>query len=201
MKEAVTASLYCGFLLIVPGSIAWITAQPFIFPSLGPSAFVLAFNQDKKTSAYQVVGGHLIGVIAGWLAYSMFASGIVLTDIHEFASLSGLRLSISGVSSVTLTAGGMTKTQSVHAPACATTLIYTRTRFIQRYCHLIDRKQSWYQGHRHLKVDLFVSGCIVSLGILASLIDVGIIMVSVVLMFVTHIGAKNYFIQRFPSLT
>jgi len=34
-------SLYAGLLFTLLGGIAWASGQPFIFPSLGPTAFVL----------------------------------------------------------------------------------------------------------------------------------------------------------------
>jgi len=43
MREgAAFSALYVGILLSVPGLLAWVTGQAFIFPSLGPSAFLLA---------------------------------------------------------------------------------------------------------------------------------------------------------------
>ncbi|XGI83433.1 HPP family protein [Halorutilales archaeon Cl-col2-1] len=155
MDEEVAGSVYCGILISIPGVVAWVTGQPFVFPSLGPSAFMLSFRRDRTNSARQVVGGHIIGVVAGWIAYTVFALGLTLGNVDGFASLSGLRLSASGVSSVTLTAAGMAKTETVHPPACASTLI-------------------------------------VSLGILTSIDELLIIIVSVVLVFVVH-AVLSYF--------
>ena len=123
-RRRVETSLYAGSLFAVLGGIAWLSGEPFIFPSLGPSAFVLAFERHgKDTRAHRVVGGHLIGAVAGFLAYSALATGIALTTTPPPASIDGLRLATSGVFSIVLTAWGMIATDTVHAPACATTLI------------------------------------------------------------------------------
>jgi len=44
MRRRLGTSLYAGLFFTVLGLVAWATRQPFVFPSLGPSAFVLAFD-------------------------------------------------------------------------------------------------------------------------------------------------------------
>jgi hypothetical protein len=56
-------------LVFVPGAMAWILGKPLIFPSLGPSAFVLVFDASENR-ARRVIGGHLIGVVSGLIAYA-----------------------------------------------------------------------------------------------------------------------------------
>jgi len=49
MREgAAFSALYVGILLSVPGLLAWVTGQAFIFPSLGPSAFLLATVRGRS---------------------------------------------------------------------------------------------------------------------------------------------------------
>lgn len=123
-RHRVGTSLYAGLLFTLLGAIAWLSGEPFIFPSLGPSAFILAFEQrGERTRAYRVVGSHLIGGIAGFLAYSVLAAGVTLTTTPPPASTDGLRLATSGILSIVLTAWGMIATDAIHSPACATTLI------------------------------------------------------------------------------
>jgi hypothetical protein len=117
-------SLYAGVLFTVLGLIAWASGQPFIFPSLGPTAFILAFDRrGERTQSVRIVVSHLVGGIAGLLAYSLLASGVALTADPAAFSPGGLRLAASGVVSIVLTSWGMIATDSIHAPACATTLI------------------------------------------------------------------------------
>lgn len=124
MRRQVVTSLYAGALFTVLGSVAWASGQPFVFPSLGPSAFILAFERrGERTRARRVVGSHVVGGVAGLLAYSLVATGVTLTATPPPLSVPGMRLAASGVVSVVLTSWGMTSTDTVHAPACATTLI------------------------------------------------------------------------------
>ncbi|KTG28039.1 HPP family protein [Haloferax profundi] len=145
-QTALSAGLSFGVL----GAVAWATGAAFVFPSLGPSAFVLAFaGPNERPRGTRVVGGHVVGAVAGLLAYSLLASGVALTASIPAFSVAGLRLVASGILSVAVTSWAMVATDTVHAPACATTLI-------------------------------------VSLGLLSTPLDVGIIVVSVVLLVAVH---------------
>ncbi|MFA9416112.1 HPP family protein [Natrinema sp. HArc-T2] len=118
------ATLYVGVLLAVPGTLAWVTGQPLIFPSLGPSAFLLATSRDESVTApRRVIGGHLVGVVAGLLAYHTIAPGLEVTAAAPMLATDQFRLVTSGVVAVALTSGGMLATETGHPPACATTLI------------------------------------------------------------------------------
>ncbi|ATW87305.1 HPP family protein [Halohasta litchfieldiae] len=124
LRRQLGTSLYAGLLFTVLGLLAWVSGQPFIFPSLGPSAFILAFEQrGKRTDSSRIVGSHLIGGVAGLVAYAVIAGDVSLTTIPPELSTDGLRLTLSAVVSMILTSWGMIATNRVHAPACATTLI------------------------------------------------------------------------------
>lgn len=123
VRRRLGTSLYAGFLFTVLGLVAWASGQPFVFPSLGPSAFILAFDRrGERTRTYRIVGSHLIGGVVGLLAYSLLAAGVTITATPAF-SPEGLRLAASGVLSIVLTTWTMMATDTNHAPACATTLI------------------------------------------------------------------------------
>jgi hypothetical protein len=50
-------SLYAGILFTVLGVVTWVSGRPFVFPSLGLSAFVLAVEgRSERTRAFRVVG-------------------------------------------------------------------------------------------------------------------------------------------------
>lgn len=116
-------SLTAGSLLVVTGVLAWATGQPFIFPSLGPSAYLLATTTPGTIRGREVVGGHLVGIVAGLAAYYTFAAGHSIIITEPGFTTTQLRLVTSAVTSVTVTTGGMRLTDTGHAPACATTLI------------------------------------------------------------------------------
>jgi hypothetical protein len=116
-------SMRVGLILLTPALIAWLTGRPLIFPSLGPSAFSLVINGQGEATARRVIGGHLVGVFGGLLAYNLIAHGLTLADLPPAMSLPLLRLAASGVISVVLTTTGMLTAKAQHPPACATTLI------------------------------------------------------------------------------
>ncbi|ELZ10922.1 hypothetical protein C479_08923 [Halovivax asiaticus JCM 14624] len=124
MDDRVGTTLHTGVLLSTTAALAWLTGLPILFPSLGPSAYVLAlFERGESTSPRRVIGGHAVGVVAGLLAYALLAGGADMTTATAPGSIAGLRLGASAVLATTLTAGGMLATDTRHPPACATTLI------------------------------------------------------------------------------
>jgi len=123
-RRRLGTSLYAGVSFTVLGLVAWAAGQPFIFPSLGPSAFILAFERrGTRTDSSRIVGSHLVGGIAGLLAYTIIASGVTLISVPPAFSVDGIRLAAGAVVSIVLTSWGMIATDWIHAPACATTLI------------------------------------------------------------------------------
>ena len=52
---------------------ALVTGQPFVFPSLGPTAFLLFFTpMAPAASPRNTVVGHAIGAASGYLALALF---------------------------------------------------------------------------------------------------------------------------------
>jgi hypothetical protein len=117
-----TARACC--LLAALGLLVVATGYPYLFPSLGPSAYALAVNPAAATSRpRRVVGGHLLGLLGGLVAYHALAGGLVVTRPPPALSVGGLRLAASAVASLGVTSAAMLVTDLRHAPACATTLI------------------------------------------------------------------------------
>lgn len=124
MDDRIATSLHTGLLIAVVGAVAWVTGLPALFPSLGPSAFVLAMFPDSEASdARRVVVSHALGVAAGLVTYHLFATGIVVTGQIAPLSVTGLRLAVSSVGAIVLTVTSMLHLGVRHPPACATTLI------------------------------------------------------------------------------
>jgi hypothetical protein len=171
VAESVRESATAGALLVVVAALAVLTGRTFLFPSLGPSAFLLATRPSAPASSpRRVAGGHAVGILAGLVAYHGVASGPLLavpasTLIPPASTLTApaptvtapppaltaasVALAASGVVSVVLTTAGMVAADLRHAPACATTLI-------------------------------------VSLGLLSSLADALLIAVAIGVLLVTH---------------
>ncbi|MFC6940622.1 HPP family protein [Salinirubellus sp. GCM10025818] len=118
-----TTGRVCG-LLVALAALAWGSGYPYLFPSLGPSAYALAVSPSAATSRPQrVVGAHLFGVLGGLLAYHLLAAGLTVTQPSPALSIDALRLAASALLSLGLTSLAMLTTDLRHAPACATTLI------------------------------------------------------------------------------
>jgi hypothetical protein len=67
--EIVIAPLCEAALIAAAGMAAWVTKQPLVFTSLGPTAFEMIETPHRKSAKpYNVVGGHLIGVASGFAA-------------------------------------------------------------------------------------------------------------------------------------
>ena len=117
-------SLRAGLLLSVPAIVAWLTGLPFVFPSLGPTAYLMATAPSSEAvRPRRVVGGHAIGAAAGLVSYHLFAGGLAITADAPMLAADQLWLVVAAVVAVVLTTAGMIATRTGHAPACATTLI------------------------------------------------------------------------------
>lgn len=115
-------SLLNGFISIALMALAaWATRQPFVFPSLGPTAFLLFYTPHAPAaSPRNTVAGHLIGAVAGYAslaAFGLLDAGPALTE-----GVSGARIGAAALS-LALTAGFMVWLKVPHPPAGATTLI------------------------------------------------------------------------------
>lgn len=68
-RDLLIAPLSEAALLFVAAAIAWLTHKPLIFASLGPTAYELVETPERKSAhPYNVVVGHLAGVLAAFFA-------------------------------------------------------------------------------------------------------------------------------------
>lgn len=123
MKVHARITVRASLLIAVAGALAWLTGNPFIFPSLGPTAYLLAMDGSGEYTARTVIGGHACGVIGGLIGYLIFVRPTGLLMLAEPVSVMGLHLALSAVASVAITTFLMLRFRASHAPACATTLI------------------------------------------------------------------------------
>ena len=73
-RDVVIAPLFEGFLILVMAVVTWVAHNPFIFASLGPTAYELVETPERPTARpYNILVGHLIGVLAGFVA--LYATG------------------------------------------------------------------------------------------------------------------------------
>ena len=124
LRDTGFTGAYAGVLVGVLGAFAWATGSPLVFPSLGPTAFLLARSRTGAVVApRRVIGGHAVGVVAGLAAHWLVAPGVSLSVTLAPFSTSVLRMAVAGGLSVAATSVGMLAADVNHPPACATTLI------------------------------------------------------------------------------
>ncbi len=115
-------SLINGFISIALMALAAVvTRAPFVFPSLGPTAFLFFYTPMAATAAPRnAFIGHLIGAAMGYLALVLFG----LTDAGPaFATGVDLPRVMAAALSLGLTSALMVLCRAPHPPAGATTLI------------------------------------------------------------------------------
>ena len=101
--------------------VALLTKQPFIFPSLGPTAFLLFYTPTQPAaSPRNTLCGHLIGAVAGYLSLAIF--GLLDAGPALVVGVSWARVGAAALS-LALTSGVMVWLRVPHPPAGATTLI------------------------------------------------------------------------------
>ncbi|QGG96708.1 HPP family protein [Actinomarinicola tropica] len=102
-------------------AVALATGEPFVFPSLGPTAFLLFYTPMLPASSPRnTIVGHAIGAAAGYLSLVVFG----LTDAAPALAteVTGGRVGAAALS-LGLTSGAMVWAKVPHPPAGATTLI------------------------------------------------------------------------------
>ena len=102
-------------------TLALITRSPFIFPSLGPTAFLFFYTpRAPSASPRNTLVGHTIGALAGY--FSLVVTGLTKAGPALSEGVTWPRV-IAAALSLGLTAGLMVLCKSPHPPAGATTLI------------------------------------------------------------------------------
>jgi len=112
-----------GFIAIaLLTALAAVTGSPFVFPSLGPTAYLFFFTPlAEAASPRNTILGHAIGLICGYAA-------LTLTGAHGAGVAAALSLSATGALMVLFRVS--------HPPAGATTLIVS-LGIISRPVHLV----------------------------------------------------------------
>lgn len=101
--------------------LALLSRNPFVFPSLGPTAYLFFFSpQAESASPRNAVLGHLIGLLCGFAAYR-------ITGMHSFPQGFGGEVYwpriLASALALALTGAIMVLLHVNHPPAGATTMI------------------------------------------------------------------------------
>lgn len=118
--------------MAVIGALAVWWAEPFVFPPIGATLFILfAFPLAQEANPRNVLGGHLVGLVTGIVALVIFGLVEVPPDTTDLdwtrlgAILLGLAVAISVLMGLRL----------LHIPSVATTLVVAMG--------LLSRPQDW----------------------------------------------------------
>lgn len=101
--------------------LAFLSRNPFVFPSLGPTAYLLFFSPlAKSCSPRNTILGHAIGIICGYGAFVVTGAGGIPFGVHPgifWPRILAAALSLSATGAL------MVLFDVSHPPAGATTLI------------------------------------------------------------------------------
>jgi len=111
-----------GFITIgLLGLLALLTGSPFVFPSLGPTAYLFFFSPLAEVSSPRnAILGHAIGLICGYGAFALAVASSPPFGINP--GVHGARL-LAAALSLSATGALMALLRISHPPAGATTLI------------------------------------------------------------------------------
>jgi len=122
IPDLIWAPSASAFLLLFSGGLGFVLGQPWIFPSLGPSALLHAYHPANPTGRfYNTLVGHLCGIAAGYLAVALFHAG-GSPPVLSTEELTLPRL-LAALLSVFLTVFAQLLVKAFHPPAAATTLL------------------------------------------------------------------------------
>ena len=111
-----------GFITIAAlAMLALVSRNPFVFPSLGPTAYLLFFSpMAKNSSPRNTILGHAVGLVCGYGAYVLTGTGAMPFGAHH--AIFWPRI-LAAALSLSATGAFMVLLDVSHPPAGATTLI------------------------------------------------------------------------------
>ena len=123
VRSELAAVLQVGVVVAAVGMLGLAGHQPWLFPSLGPTAIMQAQTPlHPSAKAWNAAVGHGCAVLLGWLSVvALGAQGA--PAVLASGQLTGIRMAAAAVA-VTLTALAMAALRAEHPPAAATTLLF-----------------------------------------------------------------------------
>jgi hypothetical protein len=122
IPDSMWGPLSAAGLLLVVGALGLAAGRPWLLPSLGPTAVLQSENPAHPSArAWNVVVGHLGGLVAGFLGVALFRAAdapVVLVDqvlVPERVGAAVVAVALTVMFSILLRAS--------HPPAAATTLL------------------------------------------------------------------------------
>lgn len=131
---AVFVCVSCFVVIALLSLLAMVLRTPFVFPSLGPTAYMLFFTpRAPAASPKHAMCGHFIGLVCGWGA--LWATGLTHAPSATAEGVHPARV-IAAAASLGATGALMILLGVGHPPAGATTLIVSLGLII-RIKHLV----------------------------------------------------------------
>jgi hypothetical protein len=122
LPDALWAPVAGGALTLVVGAAALAIGQPWLAPSLGPTAYLQAEQPAHPAAkAYNVIVGHVVGLGAGFVALAAFGAWGA-PPVLSSGQLTGQRVG-AAVLALVLTIAGALALRATHPPAAATALL------------------------------------------------------------------------------
>ena len=119
--NALNVFLHSAISMIILGVAARITSWPLIFPSLGPTIFLLFYTPSSPMAAPRnAVTSHLFGALTGWLSHMAL---VWLVPAAGYAPLTHPAMIVTAAMALAICGIFMSLTDIVHPPAASTTLI------------------------------------------------------------------------------
>ncbi len=115
------AALNAAIAILTIGGLAWALDMPFVYPALGPTAFILFASPFSRAAAPRsVIIGHGSAIICGWVSWHVvsFLSGQAVSPTTQ-----DVPLFVSASLALALTCILLVRLACPHAPACASALI------------------------------------------------------------------------------
>jgi hypothetical protein len=124
VPEALWAPLAGGALVLVPGLLGLAAGQPWLLPSLGPTAYLQAAQPQHPTSRFvNVVVGHLLALAAGVAAVLLLGAADE-PSVFQARQLAAPRVWAAALAvAVTLLGGVLLRGAALHPQAAATALL------------------------------------------------------------------------------
>ncbi|HLA80879.1 MAG TPA: HPP family protein [Thermoleophilia bacterium] len=117
----VSTSVVAAVMVAVVGATTVLAGQPWLFPSLGPTAYLIAVYPELPTSRlYNCFVGHLVGLGSGFAAVAIFNAWNA--PIVPLEDVTWPRMGAAAVA-IGLTVFTNHLLRSGHPPAAATTLL------------------------------------------------------------------------------
>jgi hypothetical protein len=122
VPDALWGPVAAASLILAVGAFGVVAGSPWLVPSLGPSAVLIALTPVHPTARpWNTIVGHLVGLLAGAAAVSVFGAWAAPTVTGDHVLVASRVLAATLAIALTLAGGSIARAS--HPPAAATTLL------------------------------------------------------------------------------